>query len=225
MSFESRSQTWLLLGLLLTLVVGVTHQADAGEVLGFKAWKAQQIEEAKLALERAQASQKAAPSSSSSAAGSVSSLGDGPHEKIGEKAAGTFTDPANASSMGMATSGSTLRKGPGAAATTNRMQKNGKEGDSRLQQVQLNFDIANELSVSDYFVLYINQLNTPNAIREAAEKMSPEEVAELMWAYKKQLESGRGSVGYIPGFAENPPEVFSGPQSLGAGGKSRPVGL
>ncbi len=187
MSFEFKSQPpTLLSALVLIFLISMTHNAGAGagasEVLGFKAWKLQQIEEAKLALERVQNSQKTVGSSASSSASVVSASA-----------------------------------GVGSADKAGRTKKESKGGESRLEQAQLNFDIASELSVSDYFVLYINQLSTPTAIREAAEKMSSEEVAELMWAYKKQLESGRGSFGYIPPVEES--------LRLGSGVQPRTVGL
>ena len=55
------------------------------------------------------------------------------------------------------------------------------------KQQQWNLDVANYLSVADYFVLYLSQQTQPERFREAAKKMTPTEVAELMEAYAAAL--------------------------------------
>jgi hypothetical protein len=57
----------------------------------------------------------------------------------------------------------------------------------QLQQEQWNLDIAKDLSVADYFMLYLANQTHPHRFQEAASKMSPPEVAELMEAYAKEL--------------------------------------
>ncbi|MCM2282362.1 MAG: hypothetical protein NDI61_11020 [Bdellovibrionaceae bacterium] len=83
-----------------------------------------------------------------------------------------------------------------------RVQKGGK-GESRLQQAQINFEFATELTINDYFVLYLSQIRSEATVLEAAKKMSAEEVAQLMLAFKKQLEIGRSSVGMLPQSVES----------------------
>ncbi len=61
--------------------------------------------------------------------------------------------------------------------------------DSRLTQAQTNLEIAQELSAHDYFVLYLSQLKAETDIQEAAKKLDPSEVAEIMIGIKKQLSS------------------------------------
>ncbi len=58
------------------------------------------------------------------------------------------------------------------------------------QQMQLNWNIevARDLSVTDYVVLYLSQQNHPDRFQQAAQKMSTKEVAELMEAYSNTLE-------------------------------------
>jgi len=59
------------------------------------------------------------------------------------------------------------------------------------QQLQLNWniDVAKDLSVTDYFVLYLSQQNNPDRFQQAAQKMSTREVAELIEAYANTLGS------------------------------------
>jgi hypothetical protein len=59
--------------------------------------------------------------------------------------------------------------------------------DQRLQQAQLNLDIAQELTVNDYFVLYLTQFKQREAFVEVAKKLTPEETADLMMSYQKHL--------------------------------------
>lgn len=68
------------------------------------------------------------------------------------------------------------------------LQKNPR-ADQRLQQAQLNLEIAQELSVNDYFVLYLSQFKNRESFVEAAKRLTPEEAAELMMAYQRSLRS------------------------------------
>ncbi len=61
--------------------------------------------------------------------------------------------------------------------------------DSRIAQAQTNLEIAQELSAHDYFVLYLSQLKSEADIQEAAKRLDPSEVAEIMIGIKKQLSS------------------------------------
>lgn len=56
--------------------------------------------------------------------------------------------------------------------------------EAELRTVQGNLELAKDLSMSDYFVGYINRFSDKNkVIKELAPQLSPEEVAELMAAY------------------------------------------
>lgn len=59
--------------------------------------------------------------------------------------------------------------------------------EQKLQQAQLNLEIVQELSVNDYFVLYLNQFKDRSAFLEAARKLNSDEAADLMLAYQKHL--------------------------------------
>ena len=142
----------------ILMLIGPVAKA---EILGFRAWKNQRIEDARLNLDRAQ--------SEASADRQIPSR--------------------------------TLHVRAGASGT--RIQRASK-GESRLQQAQLNLELATELTINDYFVLYLSQSNGTEAIVEAAKKMSADEVAELMMAYKKRLDSGRSEIGLLPGPTSTP---------------------
>lgn len=65
----------------------------------------------------------------------------------------------------------------------------GKTRAAKLQQALQNAEIAQNLTVNDYFVLYLSQFQTKDAFTEAAKRLSPEDVAELMMAFQKSLMS------------------------------------
>ncbi len=59
--------------------------------------------------------------------------------------------------------------------------------DQKIQQAQINLELAQELTVNDYFVLYLSQFKQKDAFIEAAKKLSADETAELMMSYQKRL--------------------------------------
>jgi hypothetical protein len=52
-----------------------------------------------------------------------------------------------------------------------------------ISQEQWNLDVAKELSVTDYFVLYLSQVPEADRFKQAAAKMSLNEIEEMMKAY------------------------------------------
>lgn len=69
----------------------------------------------------------------------------------------------------------------------------------QLNQVRWNSEVARDLSVTDYFVLYLSQQNQPDRFQLAAQRMTTAEVAELIEAYtgilgykKTELAADRG---------------------------------
>lgn len=66
--------------------------------------------------------------------------------------------------------------------------------EQKLQLEQFSFDLATDLSVTDYFVGYLNKVeNKQSAFKELAAKMSPDEVAEIMTAYANSVFGTRES--------------------------------
>jgi hypothetical protein len=65
--------------------------------------------------------------------------------------------------------------------------QNVKKKYQQYQQAQLNVQIVQELTLTDYFTLYLSQLKDRSMMIDAAKKLSVEEIADLMTAYQKTL--------------------------------------
>lgn len=76
------------------------------------------------------------------------------------------------------------------------------QADQRVLQAQVNLDIASELTVNDYFLLYLRQFKEKEAFVEAAKKLSPEEVADLLMAYQKSLSGEHDMDVLVPAAAQ-----------------------
>jgi len=74
-----------------------------------------------------------------------------------------------------------------AKANSNLLQKTSLE--KQLEQTMWHLDMAKELSVTDYFVMYLSPLTAPDRFQIAAQKLSTAEIAELMKAYAAELNS------------------------------------
>lgn len=57
----------------------------------------------------------------------------------------------------------------------------------QIEQIKWNIEAAKDLSVTDYFVIYLSQQKHPDRFQQAAAKMSTKEVAQLMEAYANTL--------------------------------------
>jgi len=57
-----------------------------------------------------------------------------------------------------------------------------------MSQLNWNLEVARDLSVNDYFVLYLSQVSHKDRYQLAASKLQPTEMAELMRAYADSLE-------------------------------------
>jgi hypothetical protein len=68
------------------------------------------------------------------------------------------------------------------------------EAQSHTQQLKWNLEIAQDLSITDYTILYLSQTKKPkSAFKQVAEKLSSTDVADLLEAYSKAVEIGRSS--------------------------------
>ncbi len=130
-------------------------------VVGFQAWKAARIDDARVSLEKLQV-ERSAPVVVSGKRGDAGKANE--------------------------------------AIASGRLQAAGKNlrVDSKLQQAQLNLELAQELAVNDYFVLYLSQLKGRDAFVEAAKKLTPEEAADLMMTFSKHLRVGGASYEDLP---------------------------
>lgn len=88
---------------------------------------------------------------------------------------------------------------PSAAKVLDRkpLENKAPRVDLKLQQAQLNLEVARELTISDYFVLYLSQFKSRDAFVEAAKKLNPEESADLMMSYQKHLATGASSYDHV----------------------------
>ena len=59
--------------------------------------------------------------------------------------------------------------------------------EKQLVQLNWNLEVANDLSVTDYFVLYLSQQPQADRFKLAASKLTTNEVADLMQAYAQSL--------------------------------------
>lgn len=59
--------------------------------------------------------------------------------------------------------------------------------EKQLSQLNFNLEVAQDLSVTDYFVLYLSQQPQTDRFKLAAAKLTTAEVADLMQAYAQSL--------------------------------------
>ncbi len=166
----------------ISLIASLGLAAVEVPVLSYQQWKSARAEEARAVLDRLQAESQLDKSDQVERAPGL--------RPSGEQQNGTEVGD-----------GSLVRPGSTAKSSREsglRRQKSARV-DQRIQQARLNVEIAAELSVNDYFVLYLSQQLGPEAIREATKKLTPDEVADLLQAYKKHLFSS-----VSPGVADGP---------------------
>lgn len=66
--------------------------------------------------------------------------------------------------------------------------------DTQLKNDLYSLEVAQELNVTDYFAIYLTkQDNKTDAYKEAAEKMTPDEVGQLIKAYADSMFSSNGN--------------------------------
>ena len=63
----------------------------------------------------------------------------------------------------------------------------------QLSQLNWNLEVAQDLSVTDYFILYLSQQPQADRFKLAAQKLTATEVADLMAAYAQSLNSAPAS--------------------------------
>ncbi len=82
-----------------------------------------------------------------------------------------------------------------------KSENNSKSLDSlekHQSQMQWNLEVANDLSVADYFVLYLSQQNQTDRFQQAAQKLTTSEVAELLEAYSGVISGGSTESAKLP---------------------------
>lgn len=78
--------------------------------------------------------------------------------------------------------------------------------ESQLKNDLFSLEVAQQLSVQDYFAIYLTKLDNRNeAFKEAAQKMNSEEIAELINAFADSLTNSQGNA-VAPSASSN--EIF-----------------
>lgn len=146
-------------------------------VLTFQAWKALRIEEARLVLERMMMETQIQQMQQTQNAAERS---PGERQAVIRQAA----PPALRQAV----------RGSRTGRVDQRLDaKTDARGDGKVEQARINLEIAQELAITDYLQIYLSQFRTPDALRDVARRMNPEEVAELLVAYQQKA-VGPGSV-------------------------------
>lgn len=147
-------------------------------VLTFQAWKALRIEEARLVLERMMMETQIQQ---------MQQTQNAAERSPGERQAVIRTQAAPPA-LRQAVRGSRTGR------VDQRLDaKTDARGDGKVEQARINLEIAQELAITDYLQIYLSQFRTPDALRDVARRMNPEEVAELLVAYQQKA-VGLGSV-------------------------------
>lgn len=146
-------------------------------VLTFQAWKALRVEEARLVLERMMMETQIQQMQQTQNAAERS---PGERQAVIRQAA----PPALRQAV----------RGSRTGRVDQRLDaKTDARGDGKVEQARINLEIAQELAITDYLQIYLSQFRTPDALRDVARRMNPEEVAELLVAYQQKA-VGPGSV-------------------------------
>lgn len=146
-------------------------------VLTFQAWKALRVEEARLVLERMMMETQIQQMQQTQNAAERS---PGERQAVIRQAA----PPALRQAV----------RGSRTGRVDQRLDaKKDARGDGKVEQARINLEIAQELAITDYLQIYLSQFRTPDALRDVARRMNPEEVAELLVAYQQKA-VGPGSV-------------------------------
>lgn len=73
--------------------------------------------------------------------------------------------------------------------STSGASKNTEALEKQLIQLNWNLEVSKDLSVTDYFVLYLSQQPQKDRFKTAAEKLTTAEIADLMQTYAQSLTS------------------------------------
>ena len=93
-----------------------------------------------------------------------------------------------------------LSSSPTEATTKAQASKAGKS--SKLEASKLALQIAEELTIDDYFALYLSQFKDKSDFSDAAKKLAPSEMADLLMTLKSTMDrapsSGPQALSYSP---------------------------
>lgn len=63
--------------------------------------------------------------------------------------------------------------------------------DARIEQARMSLEIARDLTVNDYLLIYLSQFKSRDILVDVARRMPPEDVAELLLSYQKLAAGGQ----------------------------------
>lgn len=63
--------------------------------------------------------------------------------------------------------------------------------DARIEQARMSLEIARDLTVNDYLLIYLSQFKSRDILVDVARRMPPEDVAELLLSYQKLSAGGQ----------------------------------
>jgi hypothetical protein len=136
-----------------------TEATTSSSIMTFQTWKNLRLEEARLVLERL---------SYENQSDRTASIDRSPGEK-------------------QAVIKTALDVSPRMAG--NKTAKSAARPDARIEQAQMNLEIAQDLTVNDYIQIYLSRFKSREAMLDVARRMAPEDVADLLISYQK-LSSG-----------------------------------
>lgn len=161
-----------------SVVSAMPSPAAIPGVLTFQAWKALRVEEARLVLERMMMETQIQQMQQTQNAAERS---PGERQAVIRQAAPPALRQA------------TVRGSRNGRVDQRVDAKTDARADGKVEQARINLEIAQELAITDYLQIYLSQFRTPDALRDVARRMNPEEVAELLVAYQQKA-VGLGSV-------------------------------
>ncbi len=157
--------------------------SSPSQLLGYKEWKRNQVFDARKSLDEfksPQLSKMAKADENNSDSTTVDNSGDNSesdnaNNNSQNSEAQSSSDPAKNSQVADATAAQDASSSP-----------NIEEKAERLRQLEFNLEIAQGLTIHDYFALYLKSKSKAE-MAEAIKKLSPDELSELLMAYRKSL--------------------------------------
>ncbi len=156
--------------------------AGAPPLQGFKDWKKNQVFDAREALDQFRSPQLAAESGNKKDPGEAKGTSDSAKSAAAPEPSEESQDKLTA--VDGKASQEVEGEGPIAQPATEVPLKLASE--EQLRQLEFNLEIAQGLTIHDYFALYLKN-KSKEEMASAIQKLSPEELSELLVAYRESL--------------------------------------
>jgi hypothetical protein len=139
--------------------------------MGFQEWKKNQVFDARMNLDKFKSPQLSADTTQN--VGSVENSVDSP---------GDSQDTVNIEESANSSGAEEVERPVDPDSTQSDQQAQAE----KLRQLEFNLEIAQGLTIHDYFALYLKNKSKPE-MAEAIKRLSPDELSELLMAYRKSL--------------------------------------